>query len=1186
MYLAKVTMQGFKSFPDRTSIDFHPGITAIVGPNGSGKSNVMEAVRWVLGEQSAKSLRGDRMEDVIFNGTQSRRRMGYAEVSILFEEASELTGGDSALEITRRYYRNGDSEYLLNRQVVRLKDITELFADTGVGKRGYSIISQGKVDELLSEQSSERRKIFDEAAGIVKFKLRRKEALRRLVESSDNLIRSEDAIAILEERYAPLEKAAKRLRDFRKKEARARELDLALTINEEAKNAKRSESLLESIAILKNDQSNLAEKIQATVKRAADFKAEREQLELENESLRKAQIECQAQQANLREEQARAETQRQFYARESERLLSEAESIANEVKETELILNELQASAELNQGQAAAEKTAESLAEAEAAVLSARSKEESLETAEHESSEIIKNYASEILKLREEELKLSSHLADLKRRKEEIAAEESERLKEVQKLEQAKRDFEKEASEVKNEVLELKDSISSQEQAVADLKTEITKLREAAVEHRMKSEEAQMKVNLLQSAEEDLVGYHQSYRRLMAAADQDSDLLKGLIGPFGRLIEVEEKYEKAVERALGPALHFLVCAKKTDAERLINWLKKHRAGRETFLPLDHYQAKSCLELEGRYQSAPGCLGILSKYVQVDPKYQALLDDFLGRIILVDKMQSAFSLQELGQRRAKIVTLAGELLYPSGSVTGGEESGRSLDLLARRRELKLALELSSSEEQLALETLDRLKATQTKAEALTRQLDLNLHSQRELARRELQVGGQLEQLEARLESLSQVAEDQDTEAEKSLVKQVQEISQSIRELHQHREAELSKQSQLILELKTARESTAEAVQDLQRLSFAREQEAREAELREKRVEDQAKRLRELAEKREQKLDEAAVLKERQESLLAEEVKRAEQLAELQLRSDDEEEAFLKLEAQRKALFTAQEAEYSKAEQVREDLNRLNLELAKQENELGRLAQKAVDEKNRLWEQYELSWQQAIAAAGTLDLSQSKARQELQELRRELRALGPIQSDADQEFKELEERLSFLHEQRADIVRSKKDVETLIERLDREMKEQFLTEFEKLQAAFKSVFTELFQGGRADLVLTDPDDLDSAIEIKAQPPGKRLQSLSLLSGGERALTAIAVLFALFKLRPAPFAFLDEVESALDESNIDRFTAYLDRYTDETQFILITHRKGTMVAAERLYGISMKERGVSELLALELECVERKI
>lgn len=1178
MRIEALTIHGFKSFPERTRIELKDGITAIVGPNGSGKSNISEAIRWVLGEQSAKSLRGDSMQDIIFNGTEIRKRMGFAEVSLDFADYDGV-GDGGQLTITRRYYRSGDSEYLINGQVVRLKDINELFADTGIGKRGYSVISQGRVDELLNEQGSERRKVFDEACGIVKLKLRRREAIKRLEESSANLLRSTDTLRILEEQNAPLQKAAEKLKKFRILDDRLRELDLGLALRQVVRRETEIAEVEIQIADLERNQEELSSELLSAEREFELLEKQREELEEKIEALRRKDLLDRANEAEIRERIIKCEAQIELKEQKTQDFKEQIKKLGSRQGEKRVFDSEAFASIKTAYDALLEEQEVRSTELQEQ-----RDKELALDFELSQLRQKIAETNREHLLLIQEKSALDGKLlaeekaAESRKEARELLAKELDRLSAEEEsigeklgvLTKAKLEAEERLQFARAKELQIEEACEAEKEAIKDCKLELR--------------EVEMRLAVLENAEAQLEGYRPAYRNLMKSEAREPGLTAGLIGPLGRLLDVEKTYQEAIERALGAALHNLVCESSRDAARMIEWLKRERAGRESFLPLDHFTSRGRRELTRAQQTRNGVLGLACDFVKVEPKYQDIVEDFLGNILLLEDLDSALAMQRSGERQLRMVTLDGELLYPSGTISGGRDAKRGWDLLSRKNAIT---EAKTQIEELSLEIDSRLRELAATEEGRKQRSDQLAEEEEKIlktAREEIILNSQITDLQGQKKALQgQIPKQEDTDLANLIDRKNNLISQIdlLKETAKENEAAVPKlenshlaQQKIIKEINDEYSQAAIKVAEL-RAEYQRLSDIREAE------EKAAQEI-----EHELKLSDEQIFKLGQEidSLQSELVSNREKLLEISAQRKSDEEGVSNLEIELKAISEKREQGYKLLNQSRESRSALEVEKAKIEGKLEKYLEFLQLEKARIWQEYELSWQELKETAKELDISEREAKSEIARLRSEIRQLGSINASAIDDYTKLSERLEFLKAQHADIEKGQRELERFLSELDREIIDRFKHEFIELQNAFQDVFSELFQGGRAMLRLTDPEALDSAIEIEAQPPGKKLQNLSLLSGGERALTAIAILFALFKRRPAPFAILDEVESALDESNIDRFTAYLKRYSENTQFVLITHRKRTMEVAERLYGISMQERGVSTLLSLEPGSVEK--
>lgn len=1185
MYLKSLEIQGFKSFPDHIVVEFHPGITAIVGPNGSGKSNVTEAVRWVLGEQSARNLRGSKMEDVIFNGSSARRRLSGAEVSIHFDNHDHsLPLAYDEVVITRRYFRSGESEYLLNKLPCRLKDITELLADTGIGKDGYSIIGQGKVDDILSERSEDRRRIFDEAAGIVKFKMRKADSERKLERTGQNLLRIDDIIGELEGRLEPLKKQAEEARVYDELSARVRDLDLALS----TEGIHQTEKKLEALKATSEDfDAELAqiEKDKAALYAEREAQEQRHQAEEKREEeLRLAFMEKSAALSALNEETALAgerDRARRQRLQDMAQLKSDEEDSYSELSEK--IADRERHVAELREKR-----------ESISASLSAKEKELQEQEKQLDSRELKEEEQKKALDaIREKLFETNSQLFRLDGEAEQESAREQDDKLQAGQLEEAKIKVlaqveevaaeEKQKAEAVSLLLEAeKAARSSVDKAKAGLLEVETELRRFESEIRQK----QFLLDTLKQLEENREGYHQAVKAISLEAEKKPDFAQGLLGPVAELIRVESRYETAVETSLGPALHNLVVETAEQASRFITWLKETRSGRETFLPLDKIEKRRLNPGEvGTISHSRGYMGTLDEFMEAPAELADLLAFLGGRIVLADNLQNALEISQLCQKRLRVVTLEGDLVNPGGSMTGGRNKKGLSGLLSRSREID-----QTSRDLADLEL--KLKACQQQKEETTAlllnegQKQENLQVKLRAAEQELSVlKERLSQLRLKVEEQTPVAEALHSRLEEyalhrkdralkkdellSLIAETQKRQSALQEELARNEDERGayrrERDQLrenVADLRVSLGAIEESLNGVVRLKEQLESDVarREAERR-ARAEEKVRLEKELLDSREAEKERQSREKNLREAVAALENERKNLMNERLSRRDQESELFKRLED-----LASREADRSS----RREHSLLEAE---------QLDEKLREEKNRLWESYGLSYRQVEATAIELEDS-ARAARELKGLRNKIRALPAINHSAPEDYEREKTRYDFMQAQRADIEKSRKQLTLVIQELEEAMRSQFSQKFESINREFQKSFAALFEGGSAELLIGEGDLLDCPIEIKAQPPGKRLQNLTLLSGGERALTAIALLFAIFALRPAPFCILDEVESALDDSNVIRFTDYIRHYSEDTQFILVTHRKGTMEAAERLYGVTMKERGVSSLLSISLE------
>lgn len=1186
MYLRSLTLQGFKSFPEPIRIEFHHGLTAIVGPNGSGKSNITDAIRWVLGEQSARSLRGSKMEDVIFNGTEKRRRLSCAEVSIEFDNRDHKLPIDyETVIVTRKYYRSGESEYLLNGISCRLKDIIQLLADTGIGRDGYSLIGQGKVDDLLSERSEDRRKIFDEAAGIVKFKMRKQEAERKLEKTEQNLIRIHDISEELRARLEPLRKQAEEAAQYDRLQGLIRQLDLALTLRELNKIEQERQKLEEADASFADELNSILNQKKDLYSERESLQAERKESEEEEKKLRDSFQELSSRQSLLAEEQAtagerlRAKRQRQLdLEQESQSIVKSEESLCQRIGDRKEHTERLMRMHD--EFRKRADQTERELQELTAR-LSRREQEEGEKRARLEQlrEQIFRersrffqlNSEAELLRKQEEEQQdlIRSGQTDLEKAKEIWQTVQDENQKCLEENGQILDEMKKAAASVAGH----KEIIRQEEARLHELERDIANAR--------------YRLETLKRLEENREGYHQAVKAISKEAEKNPSFGRGIRGPIAELIRVPHEYELAVETALGQALHNIVTESADDASRLISWLKENRAGRETFLPLDQLKARPLNERDlADACSCRGCMGTVASLIDADECYSEVLAFLGGRIIVVDTLEHAREISHRSDRKLRIVTLEGDLVHPGGSMTGGATQKGLSGLLSRSREMDETEKLIEE----ALKSCDKQKkrienSRQLLHESGQNEADLREQNSRlerslislaeqiktaeqrvkELARREAELNQEQSDLSARKAKLENESETLREQLETS-EENANALSAEIEKTRMDDSSEKEEQNRLREELANVRvslASTAESIKGVEtlRLQLISEQESN------------SQRRRAIREEKEKLSRE--ILEIDHESQKRDEEKRdvQEKLSSLESQLQELQQSRLTSRGRDSELFSA--LEKLAAREV--DLGTRKERSAQQ---LERLLERSDTEKNRIWENYRISVREAKEQSDDFPLSQHpSAQKELQTLKQELNELPAINHSAPAEYEELSQRVEFLDQQYADVDKTKADLIRVIRELESDMRSQFRDQLMLINQYFRQVFSELFNGGHAELIAGEGDLLECPIEIKAQPPGKRLQSLSLLSGGERALTAIAIIFAIFKLRPAPFCILDEVESALDEANVFRFTEYLKRYIDSTQFILVTHRRGTMEAADRLYGVSMKERGVSGILSLKL-------
>ena len=1186
MYLKALEIQGFKSFPDKTVLNFGADITAIVGPNGSGKSNISDAILWVMGEQNSRQLRGAKMEDVIFGGTEKRNQMGFAQVTLIIDNTGHIFPRDeSEVAVTRRYYRSGESEYYINRQSVRLKDVNELFMDTGMGREGYSIIGQGKIDEILSVKSGERREVFEEAAGISKFRHRKEESERKLQRTEENLVRINDKIAELELQVEPLRQQAETAKKYLvlRDELRVLEISVwlenlqalragALKLETDLRTAQedRQRAQEDLDAVYAAGEESL-EKIRDNDVRAEALRGQVSQLDaaaqeetsamavLENslshdkqtlERLDRELADTQQRAGNLRT-QADALTDR------IDQIDAEAQDLTRQLEELMDALRQLAESAGSAQQEAEALRAKETLAVADAA------------------------------RGRTELAALDATRTQAQARQAAIAADSAAAR---EKLDQCRREAEENNASLT--------AAREEEQAAANviqghsLKMEGRRRRaqEAAQQaEQLRRQLAAMedRIRLLTEMEKDYEGFSRAVKGVMQAADRGT--LSGIHGPVASLMTTDPQYTVALEIALGAALQNIVVDRDTDAKEAIAFLKRRDAGRATFLPMSAIRGD--MLREPRLAQEYGFVGIASQLVTYDARYDGIFQNLLGRTVVVEDLDCGVNMARRYQNRFRIVTLDGQVINRGGSMTGGSVS-RSAGVLSRANELqRLAGQLEQLRGQLA-DADRRAQETGRELQKAQYELDVAKEQQRAAAQQVLTLEGRQEHHEILLENL-RLSQDGLQQERETLTRRLQEQETQMQAVRQEiaahegeaerlsRQAEESRAGQSDLQTRTdeisgqiTEHKTALAALAAERgtsLHSRQELERLQAQMHTDRAGREAllERFRRSNEEAGREMD---IHRQKAEELRTQCGQLKEQLASL---------ATEKLELERRRT------------QQNQEMQRCNEEVLHTEREVARLEQQknaaAMEEKNildKLWERYELSHSEAQSQRMELE-SIPKATRRIGELNREIKSLGTPNIGAIEEFDRVNTRYTYLSEQRTDVEKAKEELTGVIDEITRQMTEIFAQQFRLLNESFQETFLELFGGGKARLELEDENDiLGCGIEIKVQPPGKQLKTITLLSGGEKAFVAIALYFAIMKVHPTPFCVMDEIEAALDEANVVRYARYMRRIAGKTQFIVITHRRGTMEEADVLYGVTMQERGVSRILTINLNDMAKEL
>ena len=1178
MYLKSIEIHGFKSFANRIKFDFHNGITAIVGPNGSGKSNVADAVRWVLGEQRIKQLRGASMQDVIFSGTELRKPLGYAYVAITLDNSDHSLAIDyDEVTVSRRLYRSGESEYMINGNACRLKDVNELFYDTGIGKEGYSIIGQGQIDQILSSKPEDRRNLFDEAAGIVKFKLRKEAAVKKLEDEKVNLTRLNDILSELEKQIKPLEKQSDVAKEYLKDREQLKTLDVNMFLLDNEKLKSQLEDTEKKYKIANDDLTETSAKYDqakeeydrvALVLEDLDKEIEEARTRMTDTSVMKEKLEGQI--GILNEQIKAASGSDQHFQTRKEAISAE---IAEKNREKDKVLEEKKK---------IDEELAGLLKNREAVSIKLN---EVMQTI-HSVNDSIEEYKSSIIETLNARATIKSRQSSLKTMKEQInirKAELTSRLVRAQsdetKQEETIRQLREQFEKVNEVIRELNGRQTEIETQLTDIKTVLTEKNNDLRNTQNLFHQEKSRLEALANLTERYEGYGGSVKKVMERKDEE----KGIIGVVADIVKTQAKYETAIEIALGGNIQNIVTDDEETAKKMIGYLKSTKAGRATFLPLtsirDPQEFKTPEVLKEK-----GVIGMADELVDTDPKYRDVAKAMLGRIVVVDQVDNAVKIARKFHYGIRMVTLEGELLVPGGAISGGAFKNNS-NLLGRRREMaELEAHVKQYEKDIA-QFQKEIEETKTHRNELRVTL--------ESTKTELQ-NRFIEQNTARLNVVKE--EERKKEAEGNftdLKTENDEIENKIREIAtQEQEAEESLTGSIRTE-QTCTEKIAELQEQLTGLQEKEQEESAkvsEAELSGSRIQQKQEfeqqnldRIDAEIASRQADLDEVLSSMKTNADELARKQKDIESIRQtidssVNVQSDTKKalEDKLKqkeeLSAKQKAFFTDREELSERKSALDKDVTRLGAQKEKFEGLI-------EGQINYMWDEYEITLSDAAALKDPEMTNVSAMKHQISVLKDAIRKLGDVNVNAIEDYKNLMERYTFMKTQHDDLVTAEKQLHEIIAELDTSMRNQFTEQFDRINTEFDKVFKEMFGGGKGSLELVEDEDvLEAGIRIIAQPPGKKLQNMMQLSGGEKALTAIALLFAIQNLKPSPFCLLDEIEAALDENNVVRFAKYLHKLK-YTQFIVITHRRGTMDSADRLYGITMQEKGVSALVSVNL-------
>ena len=1180
MFLKQLEIVGFKSFAKKATIDFVPGVTAVVGPNGSGKSNITDAIKWVLGEQSVKTLRGAKMEDIIFAGSDSKRALNMAEVTLVLDNHDHHLNVDySEVSVTRRVFRSGESDFLLNGQKCRLKDIIDLFMDSGLGREAYSIISQGKIDDILNSKADDKRKIFEEAAGVLKYKTRKQQAEKKLTDSQEHLNRVEDIIHELDGQVGPLEIQASIAKDYLEKKASLESIEVALLAHDIEVTHQKWEQKAKEVEELQSNDVDLSSEARVL---EAKGEADRQQLQAYDQSIEELQESL----LHVSEQLEKAEGQKNVLDERRKNAEESAQSLANKLEELTGRHSEIDAqlrseAAALDEQRAALHKEQKELAEKLALYENfEQGMDEKLEALKAEYFNVLNRQTS----LKNEGRYLNEQLDLLKQKR--------------SRLEQDKQSSASKWAGISDQEQEHARRLKSKEDELESMRARFSTLEQTIEKHRQAYErdlgifqkisntieQASSRRDMLKEMEEDYAGFFGGVKLVLKAANKQ---LRGIHGAVAELIQVNKSYETAIETALGGAMQNIVVETEADGREAIQFLKKRQGGRATFLPLSVMKARQIASRDlSIVQNEEGFVGTADALVRYEPKFQGVIRHLLGNVVIARDLKSAGALANLLGYRYRIVTLDGDVISPGGAMSGGSRKQTSVNLLGRQGEI----------EQLNAK-IKEMQGQKEEAEAKIITLRQDIQDTNRDAR---QTRDALEKLTAECRTLEAehkellfevktmrdrqdlLSRDQTSFAEESgsLTLRLKKIAEELEGLSQDEKILSQAIEDLTYQKKNQEQSKQSLNEELTNLkvSVGRQQEVTGAQS------EKVDRLQAEKSSLENEIRETEFSKSRLGEVVLNHKGDRESIREhLEVLRKDKE-AVTKWIAERRgirlALFETLQENEAELKEIKRLLRGITEALRREEVSLERLDVELETLLNTLREDYELGFESAKENY-PLTLEEADARRQVKLIKRAIEELGHVNIGAIDEYDRVSTRLTFLNSQRDDLLQAKQTLLDVIEEMDEEVSKRFEESFRAIRTHFQKVFAALFGGGRADLVLTDPEDyLESGVDILAQPPGKKLQHLSLLSGGERALTAIALLFAILKVRPVPFCVLDEVEAALDDANVDRYADYLTKFSKETQFIVVTHRKGTMEKADVLYGVTMQESGISKLVSVRLE------
>ena len=1182
MYLKRLEMQGFKSFADKTILEFMPGITTVIGPNGSGKSNISDAIRWVLGEQSMKSLRGAKSEDVIFAGTQNRKSLGFAEASLVFDNSdSRLPVEYNEVVVTRKLYRSGESGYYINKTPCRLKDVLELFMDTGIGKDGYSIIGQGKIDEILSNKSEDRRHIFEEAAGVVKYRVRKAEAEKKLEHTKLNLLRINDILAEIEANIEPLKAQSEKAKRFLSLREELKSIEIGLFIYNINSYKEKLEKVVEDEEILKNDNEQATSKLDAITELKEKLKQEIDNITNEIESMQNIGFESEKEIEKINSEIKVSEERISNNKGNFSRFDKEIEEIKNRnleleeekklklEKKTNLFSNKEKFQKELDEKEKELEDLTKKLSAKE---LEIEEKKKQVEVNTDLRYEKAANIST-----------IEANLENIEKRKKQLNSEIDLGISELDSTRLTKEEISKTFYEIeakRNEAKKQLDSIiTRKEEAEGKIKKFDEQINTFSSEYRIK----ESRLKFLEETEREKEGYIKSVKSLLLGCDRDATLKKGSHGVLANIIKSPKEYETAIEMALGAAAQNIVTDTETDAKKMVEYLRNNNLGRASFLPIASVKGKKLDKYNTK--GITGIAGIASDLVKFDKKYEQIVLSLLGKTVIVDDMDTAIALAKQNNYSFRIVTLKGDLINPSGAITGGSVAQKTVNILGRAREIEdLKKELSKLKakiDKIESEKEEYINSTEDVLEEITA-LEKNLQDIDIVYATDKQkiiaVEENIQKLENRLEKLKAEKVELEKQKNENIENKAKE-EQDIKDILEKN----SKLNGIIEQFANLNKDNQRYIDDLNMdvtnlkisVSSFDESEASIDEMVERINQDISNNNLSIENKLKQKED----INQDNTNLEAKILQLKEQIEEINLAVNNSSSKVTELKQQRVEKnneLSKKETEFTSQIEV---LDGLKEQLLKIDVKKTKIEQDIEAVVSKLWEEYELTPNNVQNYTKPDNIAETTKK--VNGLRSKIKDLGSINIDSIEEYNNTKQRYDFMCEQRLDLENGITKLKKVIQDMTNVMKEQFAKQFAIINKNFGEVFKELFGGGKAELTLTDAENiLECGIDINVQPPGKKLQNMTLLSGGEKAFTAIALLFAILKINPSPFCVLDEIEAALDDVNVYRYAEYLKKFTANTQFLVITHRKGTMEAADTVYGITMEENGISKLLSMKLK------